>query len=155
MASAGADTDDERFMRLALEEARIAFSEGEVPVGAVLVIDGSVVATARNSRESSADPTGHAEVSAIREAAVKAGKWRLEGATLYVTKEPCPMCAGAVVNARVKRVVFGCLDPKGGAGGSLFNILSDERLNHRAEVLTGVLEEECASLLREFFQARR
>ena len=147
--------DDERFMREALAFARIAFSEKEVPVGAVVVREGRMIGRGRNRRESLADPTHHAEIEAIREAATAVGNWRLEGATLYATVEPCPMCAGAAVNARVARVVFGCPDPKAGYCGTLGNIPQDPRLNHRCEVEGGVLASEAADLMRLFFQARR
>jgi tRNA(adenine34) deaminase len=142
-------------MRLALREAQAAFSEGEVPVGAVLVVDAQVIASTHNNRETSFDPTGHAEIMAIREGAQKLGKWRLSDATLYVTKEPCPMCAGAMVNARLGRLVYGCGDVKGGAVANLYHLLSDNRLNHQVEVLSGVLEEACAQLLKSFFSERR
>jgi tRNA(adenine34) deaminase len=140
-------------MRLAIEEAGLAFSEDEVPVGAVLVRGGQVEARAHNMREALSDPTAHAEVLALRAGA--RGGWRLEDATLYVTKEPCVMCAGAMVLARLGRLVYGCRDPKGGAAGSLYSLLTDPRLNHRVEVASGVLEDECADLLRRFFSARR
>ncbi|WP_420265210.1 tRNA adenosine(34) deaminase TadA [Candidatus Magnetominusculus dajiuhuensis] len=148
---------DEYYMGLALIEARRAFSEGEIPVGAV-VIDGAggIIAAARNEKERLHDPTAHAELTAIRMAAARSAEgWRLSGMTLYVTKEPCVMCAGGIVNARISRVVYGCADVKGGAAGSLFTLLTDERLNHRAEVTTGVREEDCAGLLREFFAELR
>jgi tRNA(adenine34) deaminase len=147
--------DDERFMREALAFARIAFGEKEVPVGAVVVRDSRMIGRGRNRRENLADPTHHAEVEAIREAAAAVGNWRLEGATLYATVEPCPMCAGAAVNARVARIVFGCADPKAGYCGTLGNIPQDPRLNHRCEVEGGVLASEAANLMRLFFQARR
>jgi len=147
--------DDVRFMRMALKEAGVAFHEGEVPVGAVLVKDSRVVASAHNCRESSYDPTGHAEIIAIRLGAQKCGNWRLADATLYVTKEPCIMCAGAMVNARLGRLVYGCRDEKGGAVDSLYPLLSDKRLNHQVEVLSGVLGEECSEILKRFFQDRR
>ncbi len=146
---------DIQFMRLALEEANLAFSEGEVPVGAVLVIDGDVVAKAHNTRETSKDPTAHAEVIAIRDASEKADNWRLSNATLYVTKEPCIMCSGTMVNARLGRLVYGCKDEKGGGVDSLYKLLSDKRLNHQVEVVSGVLENECAEILKRFFQGRR
>ncbi len=149
------DPEDMHYMRLALEEAGLAFLEGEVPVGAVLVVDGQPLLRAHNRREGEADPTGHAELSGLREAAKRLGGWRLGGATLYVTKEPCVMCAGAMLNARLGRLVFGCRDSKGGAVESLYRLLQDERLNHRVEVLSGVLEEECAALLRRFFKDKR
>ena len=147
--------DDIYFMRLALEEAGLAFIEGEIPVGAVLVEDGEVVAKARNQREASRDPAGHAEVIALRIGADKSNNWRLTDATLYVTKEPCIMCAGAMLNARLGRLVYGCKDEKGGAVNSLYSLLSDKRLNHQVEVASGVLEEECAKILKRFFQERR
>jgi tRNA(adenine34) deaminase len=143
------------FMKIALKEARLAFDEGEVPVGAALVVDGELIVTARNNREASFDPTGHAETMAIREASRKLGRWRLSDATLYVTKEPCPMCAGAMINARLGRLVYGCGDVKGGAVANLYQLLSDSRLNHQVEITAGVLEEESASLLKSFFEARR
>jgi tRNA(adenine34) deaminase len=146
---------DMDFMRLAIEEAQKAFAEGEVPVGAVLVIGGEVIAKAHNTRESSFDPTAHAETIAMREAAMKIKNWRLTDATLYATKEPCVMCAGVMINSRLGRLVYGCGDAKGGAVESLYRLLSDKRLNHQVEVVSGVLEEECAELLKKFFQARR
>ena len=142
-------------MRLALREAQTAFSEGEVPVGSVLVVEGQVIASTHNNRERSFDPTGHAEIMAIRDGAQKLAKWRLSDATLYVTKEPCPMCAGAMVNARLGRLVYGCGDVKGGAVVNLYHLLSDSRLNHQVEVVSGILEEDCAQLLRSFFSERR
>jgi len=147
--------DDIHFMRLALEEARLAFDEGEVPVGAVLVKRGDIIARARNNRESSNDPVGHAEIIALRQGAGGNDRWRLTDATLYVTKEPCIMCAGAMVNARLGRLVYGCRDEKGGAVDSLYNLLSDKRLNHQVEIISGVLAEECAEILKIFFQERR
>ncbi len=147
--------DDELYMALALEQARLAATEGEVPIGAVLVCDGAVVAHGRNARESAADPTAHAEMIAIREGADRLGRWRLSGCTLYVTLEPCPMCAGALVNARIDRLVFGAADPKAGATGTLYDLSADARLNHAFEVRGGVLEEECGQILKEFFQRLR
>ncbi len=148
--------DDERFMRAALEEADIAATKGEVPVGCVIVsMAGELVATGHNLRETDHDPTAHAEIVALRAAARSLGSWRLEGATLYVTLEPCVMCAGAMVNARVARVVYGCDDPKGGACRTLFTIGADPRLNHRFASEPGVLAEECADRLRRFFGALR
>jgi tRNA(adenine34) deaminase len=143
------------FMRLALEEAKLAFQEGEVPVGAVLVKDRKVITKAHNSRETSKDPTGHAEVLVLRSGTHENDGWRLTDATLYVTKEPCIMCAGAMLNARLGRLVYGCKDKKGGAVDSIYNLLSDRRLNHQIEVVSGVLEEECAEVLKKFFQERR
>jgi tRNA(adenine34) deaminase len=147
--------EDEHFMREALAFARIAFSEKEVPVGAVVVRQGKMIGRGRNRREALADPTHHAEMEAIREAAQAVGNWRLEGAALYASVEPCAMCAGAAVNARLSRVVFGCADPKAGYCGTLGNIPQDPRLNHRCAVEGGLLADECAELLRLFFQARR
>ncbi len=143
-------------MRLALAEAERAGARGEVPVGAV-VLDpvGSVLAQAGNDRESLGDPTAHAEILALRQAARARGEWRLGGCTLVVTLEPCTMCAGASVLARVDRIVYGAVDPKGGAVGSLWDVVRDRRLNHRPEVVTGVLAEECAGVLTEFFASRR
>jgi tRNA(adenine34) deaminase len=148
-------TDDAGFMRIALVEARQAAIRGEVPVGAVLVSGGEIVAQAHNRRETGADPTAHAEILVLREAAQKQGHWRLSGATLYVTLEPCPMCAGAMVLARIDRLVYGATDPKAGAAGSLFNLVQEPRLNHRMEVIAGVLADECGVVLQEFFRERR
>ena len=147
--------DDLHFMGEALAFARIAFSEREVPIGAVVVREGKMIGRGRNRREFLADPTHHAEIEAIREAARSAGTWRLEGATLYATVEPCAMCAGAAVNARLARIVYGCTDPKAGYCGTLGDIPRDRRLNHRCEVEGGLLAEESAELLRLFFRARR
>jgi tRNA(adenine34) deaminase len=146
---------DAAYMSLALDQARLAACAGEVPIGAVLVCDGAVVAHGRNVREAAADPTAHAEMIAIRDAAVALGRWRLSGCTLYVTLEPCPMCAGALVNARIDRLVYGAADPKAGAVGTLFDLSADPRLNHRFEVSSGVLEEECSQVLKEFFRGLR
>lgn len=142
-------------MRVALEEAGVAFSEDEVPVGAVLALDNGVIVKAHNKREGLNDPTAHAEVLALREAARLAESWRLNNATLYVTKEPCVMCAGTMLNARLGKLVYGCRDIKGGAVDSLYNLLTDKRLNHQVKVTAGVLEEECAALLKSFFEKRR
>jgi tRNA(adenine34) deaminase len=142
-------------MRLALDEARAAIAQGDVPVGAVIVVGGEVVARGHNERIGRADPTAHAEVLALREAATQRGSWRLDGATLYVTLEPCPMCAGALVAARVARLVYGPQDQRAGAALSLYNIPQDPRLNHVVEITTGVLEGESRALLQEFFQAKR
>ena len=146
---------DEHFMREALAFARIAYAEGEVPIGAVAVRDGRMVGRGRNRRERLADPTHHAEIEAIRETAGDAATWRLDGVTLYATVEPCAMCAGAAVNARIARIVYGCADPKAGYCGSLGNIPEDARLNHRCAVEGGLLAEESATLLKQFFQVRR
>ncbi|MHB8416863.1 MAG: tRNA adenosine(34) deaminase TadA [Myxococcales bacterium] len=146
---------DEVMMRRALAMADRAARRGEVPVGAVVARGGEILARASNRRESAADATAHAELLAIRAACARLASWRLTGLTLYVTLEPCPMCAGALVNARVARVVFGAPDPKAGAAGSLFDIPRDRRLNHRLEVVPGVLQAECAEILRRFFRERR
>src|SRR5450755_3230641 len=140
------------WMREALAEASLASDHGDVPIGCVLVdATGAVIARGRNEREKTKDPTAHAEIVALREASQKLGSWRLEGVTAIVTLEPCAMCAGAFVHARVARVIYGCDDPKGGAVTTLFAIGQDPRLNHRFEVLRGVLEDECAGVLKEFF----
>lgn len=142
-------------MRAALREARKAAEEGEVPVGAVIVHEGRIVGRAHNQRERLRDPTAHAEMIALTQAAAALESWRLEGTTLYVTLEPCVMCAGAIVNARVPRVVFGAADPKAGACGSLYQVGLDTRLNHTFELVEGVLADECGAVLREFFAQRR
>jgi tRNA(adenine34) deaminase len=147
--------DDRRFMAEALAFARIAFGEQEVPVGAVVTRDGKMLGRGRNRREGLHDPTHHAEIEALREAAESLGTWRLEGCTLYATLEPCPMCAGAAVNARIARIIYGCADPKAGYCGTLGNIPQDPRLNHRCEVEGGLMSEEAGGLLKLFFQARR
>jgi tRNA(adenine34) deaminase len=143
------------FMRRALAAAEAAAGRGEVPVGAVVVVGGEVVAEAHNERETGNDPTAHAEILALRRAAAALGSWRLTGADLYVTMEPCPMCAGALVNARLRRLYFGCDDPKAGAVRTLYSLLDDTRLNHRVEVVPGVLAAEGAALLRSFFSRLR
>jgi tRNA(adenine34) deaminase len=147
--------DAEAFMRAALAEARAGLAAGEVPVGAVVVLDGEIIAQAHNAPIALADPTAHAEVLALREAARKAGNYRLPRATLYATLEPCVMCCGAAIHARVARVVYGALDPKAGAIESRHRLLDGERSNHRIETLGGVLEADCGALLKEFFEARR
>jgi tRNA(adenine34) deaminase len=146
--------NDERLMRLAIAEGAAAGAAGDVPVGCVIAIEDEIVGRGRNRRQVSADPTAHAEIEALRDASSMTGNWRVEG-TLYVTQEPCPMCAGALVNARVKRLVYGCANPKAGAVDTLFQIVTDPRLNHRMEVTRGVLADECAELLREFFAELR
>ncbi len=143
------------FMALALDEARRAAEVGEVPIGAVVVADGAVVARAHNLRETTHDPTAHAELIAIREAARRLGRWRLSDCTIYVTLEPCPMCAGAMHQARIDRLVFGAFDPKAGAVGTLYDLSNDERLNHRFSVTSGVLADESAALLKRFFERLR
>jgi tRNA(adenine34) deaminase len=147
--------DDQRFMQMALAEAAAAAVEDEVPIGAVIVHEGQVLAAAHNQREQLRDPTAHAEMIAITQAATALNSWRLENCTLYVTLEPCPMCAGAIVQSRVKRVVYGADDPKAGAVKTLYQLLDDARLNHRAEVTRGVQAEECGRVLSEFFQQKR
>jgi tRNA(adenine34) deaminase len=143
-------------MREALDEAQKALVHGDVPVGAVVLdAQGTVLARAHNDREGSGDPTAHAEVLAIRRASAELGSWRLEGCTLVVTLEPCTMCAGAIVLSRLQRVVYGAVDLKAGAAGSLWDVLRDRRLNHRPEVLPGVLEQECGAVLTSFFAGRR
>jgi tRNA(adenine34) deaminase len=149
------EVDEERWMRRALELAGRAEAAGEVPVGAVLVQDGEVVGEGWNRPIGAHDPTAHAEIEALRDAARRLANYRLPGTTLYVTLEPCVMCAGAILHARVARVVFGARDPKGGAAGSVFDLLGTDRLNHRVEVASGVLADACGQRLQAFFQARR
>ena len=146
---------DDEAMGAALDEARAALEHHDVPIGAVVVVDGRIVAARHNERERAADPTAHAEVLALRDAAAALGRWRLDDATLVVTLEPCAMCAGAMVNARLARVVYGAADPKAGAVGSLYNLAADPRLNHEVPWASGVREAECAELLRAFFADRR
>ena len=146
---------DEHFMRQALAQAREALAEDEVPVGAIIVHGERMIAAAHNQREQLKDPTAHAEVLAITQATQFFNDWRLEACTMYVTLEPCLMCAGAILQARIPRVVFGAVDPKAGAVHSLFQVLNDSRLNHRVDVRSGVLSSECGSLLSEFFQGKR
>jgi len=142
-------------MKEAIKEAEKAYKKGEIPVGALIVIKGKIISKSYNIKETTFDPTAHAEILAIREAARILGAWRLTDATLYVTKEPCIMCAGAIVNSRIKRLVYGCNDPKGGAVVSLYNILNDKRLNHQVEITSGILEEECRAILKRFFKELR
>lgn len=146
---------DEFFMREAIKEAKKAWAKEEVPIGCVIVLNGEIIARAHNLRESKQLPTAHAEILAIEEACRKTGSWRLEGAELYVTLEPCPMCAGAIIMSRIKRVVYGASDPKGGCAGTFMNLLEDERFNHQSEVAPGVLVDECGRLLTDFFQQLR
>ena len=145
----------EPFMGLAIQQAQAAMDADEVPVGAVIVHENRVIAAGCNQREQLRDPTAHAEMIAITQAAAELQSWRLEDCTLYVTLEPCPMCAGAIVQARIPQVVFGALDPKAGAAGSLYNILTDSRLNHRCEVVAGVAAETCGQMLSAFFRRQR
>jgi tRNA(adenine34) deaminase len=146
---------DDYFMRLALREAERAMEHDDVPIGAVIVHEGEVLATGRNERELRQDPTAHAEVIALREAAARLGSWRVLDSVLYVTLEPCAMCAGAIVLARVPRIVFGARDPKAGAAGSVLDVLAQPQLNHRPEVAGGLLAAECGALLSSFFASRR
>lgn len=148
-------TSHEKYMQLALAEARKAADIGEIPIGAVLVCGEKIIAAAHNMRESWQDGTAHAEIIVIQEACKKLGRWRLSGCTLYVTVEPCPMCSGAIVNSRIDTVVYGCPDVKAGGAESIFNIITNPNLNHCAEVVSGVCEEECAQVMKDFFQRRR
>lgn len=149
------NTEDEHWMREAIQQARHAESLGEVPIGAVIVRDGIIVGTGYNLRETDHDPTAHAEMIAIRHASESLKAWRLIGCTLYVTLEPCPMCAGAILQSRVERVVYGASDPKAGCVGSLMDLLQDSRFNHVSPWISGVLQEECAVLLTSFFRRLR
>jgi len=146
---------DEKFIRIAIEQARIAEENGDVPIGAVIVYKDQIIGKAYNQREQLKDPTAHAEIIALTQAAAFIESWRLNGCTIYVTLEPCPMCAGALVLARIDRLVYGCDDPKAGAVKSLYNIVTDGRLNHRLEVTAGVLANECSEQLQKFFAKRR
>jgi len=148
-------TQDEFYMKEAINEARKAEEKGEVPIGAVLVLDGEIIARAHNLRETEQRSVAHAEMLVIEEACRKLGTWRLERAVLYVTLEPCPMCAGAAVLSRIDKVVFGASDPKGGCAGTLMNLLQEERFNHQAEVVSGVMEKECGRMLSDFFRKLR
>ena len=146
---------DEQYMRIAIDQARIAEENGDVPIGAVIVHNNTIIAKAYNQREQLQDPTAHAEIIALTQAAAAMENWHLNDCTIYVTLEPCCMCAGALVLARIERLVYGCDDPKTGAVKSLYNIVQDSRLNHRVEVTSGVLANECGELLTEFFKKRR
>jgi len=145
----------EEYMQEALKEANAAAAEGEVPIGAVIVRDGEIIARAHNRTEQAKDPTAHAEILAIREAASRLGGWRLPGCSMYVTVEPCSMCAGAIVWSRIERLYIGAMDPKAGACGSLYNIPCDSRLNHNVEIETGLMGEECSRLMKDFFRKLR
>lgn len=149
------DRPDPRYMRAALDEAAAAMDAGDVPVGAVIVLDGKIIGRGRNQREQLQDPTAHAEMLALTAAATHLGHWRLEGCTMYVTLEPCPMCAGALVLARIAKLIYGAVDPKAGACVSLYSIPTDARLNHRVEIAEPLLAEECATILRAFFAKQR
>jgi tRNA(adenine34) deaminase len=146
---------DELYMAQALDQAEIARENGDVPIGAVIIYKGQIIGKAYNQREQLNDPTAHAEIIALTQAAEFVGSWRLDGCTIYVTLEPCPMCAGALVLARMDRLVYGCDDPKAGACKSLYNIVQDDRLNHTLDVTSGVLADKCSSQLQSFFQTRR
>lgn len=143
------------YMQIAIQEAEVAAQEGEIPVGAVLVVNGEIITKAHNQRETTCDATAHAEILAIREACAKLQNWRLTGADLYVTLEPCPMCAGAIVNARIDRVIYGAADNKAGGVDSLFNIVNNKNLDHRVEILSGICENECKEILQNFLQKKR
>lgn len=145
----------ERYMQAALQQAQRAYEIGEVPVGCVIVHDGVIVGKAHNQRETLQDPTAHAEVLAITQAAAELGSWRLENTRLYVTLEPCPMCAGAIINSRVAEVIFGAYDPKAGVVGTLMNLLEDDRFNHRPAVIPGVMADACGAILTDFFRSIR
>jgi tRNA(adenine34) deaminase len=147
--------NDDQAMRLALEEARAAMEHEDVPVGALIIVGDEVVSSRHNERQLTGDPTAHAEILALRDAATHLGTWRLDGATLVTTLEPCPMCAGAALNARIKHVIFGAHDPKAGATETLYNLLADPRLNHEAQITSGVLADECGEILTSFFAERR
>lgn len=147
--------DDQRFMKIAIEQAQIAEENGDVPIGAVIVYQNQIIGKAYNQREQLQDPTAHAEIIALTQAAAFLESWRLHDCTIYVTLEPCPMCAGALVLARLDRLVYGCDDSKTGAVKSLYNIVQDDRLNHRLEVTSGILSNECSKLLQDFFLRRR
>lgn len=146
---------DEHFMREAIKEAKKAELKNEVPIGAVIVLNGEIISRGYNLRESNQNAVAHAELMAIEDACSKLGTWRLEEAVLYVTLEPCAMCSGAIILSRIKRVVYGATDPKGGCAGTFMNLLTDERFNHQSEVVSGVLEEECGTLLSSFFRELR
>jgi len=146
---------EEYFMEAALEEARKAFDIGEIPIGAVIVRNNQIIGRGHNLRETTKDATAHAEILAIRQASQRLGGWRLTECHMYVTIEPCAMCAGAIVLARIPRLIIGAMDPKGGAAGSLYNIVDDPRLNHRVEVSKGVLEKECSNIMKDFFRILR
>lgn len=147
--------DDYYFMTRALKQAEVANKKGEVPVGAVVVKDGKVISRGYNLRETTNDPTAHAELLAMKKASKKLNSWRLSGCTLYVTLEPCPMCSGVIVNSRIDRVVFGAYDQKAGCCTTLYHLCNDERFNHRAEILGGVMEDSCAQILSDFFKEKR
>lgn len=148
-------TEQEKYMKVAIRQAKKAYALLEVPIGCVIVHEGKIIGRGYNRRNTDKNTLAHAEITAINRASKKLGDWRLEGCTLYVTLEPCQMCAGAIVQARIDEVVMGCMNPKAGCGGSILNILEDERFNHQVKVTRGVLEEECSSMLKEFFKGLR
>ena len=148
-------TAHETYMRTALEAAREAARLGEIPVGACIVRDGEILSVGYNTRESERDPLGHAEINAIRQACQRLGSWRLDGCVLYVTLEPCQMCAGAIVQARIPEVMIGCMNPKAGCAGSIYNLLQEPAFNHQVSLFKGVLEEECSQMLKDFFRSLR
>lgn len=148
-------TEQEKYMKAAIRQARKAYDLQEVPIGCVIVYEGKIIGRGYNRRNTDKNTLAHAEIKAINRASKKLGDWRLEGCTLYVTLEPCQMCAGAIVQARIDEVVMGCMNPKAGCGGSILNILEDERFNHQVKVTRGVLEEECSGMLKEFFKGLR
>ena len=150
-----AEMRDEKYMKEALKQAKKAYALEETPIGCVIVHEGKIIARGYNRRNTDKSPLAHAEISAIKKASKKLGDWRLEECTLYVTLEPCQMCAGAIIQSRIPRVVVGCMNPKAGCGGSILNILEDERFNHQVKVIRGVLEEECSGMLKEFFKGLR
>ena len=152
---ANLNENDERFMGMAIDQAYIAQENGDVPIGAVIVCEDKVIGKGYNQRQQLNDPTAHAEMIALTAAAEAVGNWRLHNCTIYVTLEPCTMCAGALVLARIDRLVYGCPDPKAGACGSLYNTVQDDRLNHRVEITAGVLQDKCSKVLQNFFQKRR
>ncbi|MFA5293626.1 MAG: tRNA adenosine(34) deaminase TadA [Phycisphaerae bacterium] len=149
------EKQDQQFMKAAIDQAYVALENGDVPVGAVIVHENQIIAKGRNQRHQLNDPTAHAEIIALTAASEHIGHWRLHNCTIYVTLEPCAMCAGALVLARIDRLVFGCDDPKAGACGSLYNIVQDKRLNHRVEITKGILAEDCSKILQDFFRTKR
>lgn len=149
------EKNHDKYMQIALEEAEAAFAENEVPVGAVLIIDGEIIARAHNRREEDKDPTAHAEMIVLRESAKRLGRWRLTGAALYVTVEPCFMCAGAMILSRIDHLIYGCSDPKAGVVESLYRLFDNKRLNHKVQVTSGILERESRKLIQRFFKDRR
>ena len=148
-------TQDEKYMKAAIREAKKAYALDEVPIGCVIVQDGTIIARGYNRRNTEGNTLAHAELTAIKKASKKTGDWRLEDCTMYVTLEPCPMCAGAIVQARIPRVVIGCMNPKAGCAGSIYNLLQEPAFNHQVSLFKGVLEEECSQMLKDFFRSLR